>query len=132
MSEDADAVAEIRNTIEELIEHGSSYNVPELEKLYHRELKVFVIDVNGDVSAFDKERNMEVFRDKRAKGARPLNRWAKFDHVEAAQGKGFVVVTRKMELRGKPEKFILAIHLIRENGRWQVAHETVFVQPLGD
>jgi hypothetical protein len=130
MSQNTEATTEVRRTIERLIEDGSNYNVEELEKLYHRRLKVFVIDENGDVSVFDKARNMELFRAKRADGAEPLSRWAKFDHVEGAKGTGFVIWTRKMELRGRPEKFILAIHLAQEDVRWQVTHETVFVQPL--
>jgi hypothetical protein len=130
MNRDPEATAEIRRVIERLIEYGSTYNVEELDKLYHPRMKVFAIEESGDVSAFDKARNMDLFRAKRAEGAEPLSRWAKFNYVEAANDAGFVIVTRKMALRDRPEKFVLAIHLVHEDGRWQVTHETVFVQPF--
>lgn len=125
-----DAAAEVRRTIERLIDHGSAYDIEQLERIYHEGLKVFMIDENGDVSMSGKAENMEMFRAKRAAAAAPLDRWAKFGHVEANGETGFVIVTRMMELRGSPEKFILAIRLVREDERWQVTHETVFVRSL--
>jgi hypothetical protein len=130
MNREPEATAEIRRVIERLIEYGSTYNVEELDRLYYPGMKVFAIEEGGEVSVFDKARNMELFRVKRAEGAEPLSRWAKFNYVEAAEDAGFVIVTRKMALRGRPEKFVLAIHLVHEDNRWQVTHETVFVQPL--
>lgn len=129
MTSNENPASQIRKTIERLIESGSTYNIEALDRLYHRDLKIFIIDENSDPQMLDKERNMGLFQQRHDAGADPLNQWAEFQHVEAKGEAGFVIVTRKMELRGHPETYVLAIHLVREDERWQVIHETIFVRP---
>ena len=130
MEYDAERAAEVRRTIERLIENGSTYNLEYLDRLYHERLQVFFIEDSDAVTLVDKPSNMSVFRSKRDAGAEPLSRWARFNHVQAVGNNGFVIVTRRMNLRGRgEEEFVLAIHLVFEDSRWQVTHETVFVRP---
>ncbi len=129
MTSNGNPATQVREAIEHLIESGSTYNLEELERLYHRDLKIFIVDEDGNAQVLDRARNMEMFQQRRDAGLDPLNRWAEFRHIEAKDEAGFVIVTRKMELRGRPETFVLAIHLVREDERWQVVQETIFVRP---
>jgi hypothetical protein len=120
----------IRQTVERLIEHGSQYNVEELDRIYHEQLTVVKIDENGAVNATDKAENMAFFREKRDSGVEPLSTAAEFNYIDGDDTEGHVIVTRAMQLHERPEKLIISIHLVREDSRWQVIHETAFVQPM--
>lgn len=129
MSDTQDTTKDVRKTIENLIENGSTYNIDKLDRIYHDRLDIMMIDERGEVSRMDKAQNMEVFRLKREQQAEPLSRWAEFNYVQGSGNQGRVVVTRKMQLRGQPEQFVLVIDLVREDSRWQVIREIVFVKP---
>lgn len=120
----------VRETVERLIEHGSHFHVEQLDDIYHEELTIVKIDENGTVTAIDRAENMALFRDKRDSGAEPLSTAAEFNYVDADATEGHVLVTRKMQLRDRPEKSIFSIHLVREDDRWQVIREIAFVQPI--
>ena len=129
--ENTNAIA-VRETIERLIEHGSHFHVDDLERIYHKDLKVIMIDERGDVTVADRAENMALFRSKRDSGVDPLSTWAEFNYVEAGETTGHVLVTRKMKLGDRPEKLVLSIDLVRENDRWQVIREVVFVRPVDE
>lgn len=128
MHDDANTRA-VREAIEALIEHGSHFHVDELERIYHRDLEVFLIDENGEVAVTSRGQNMAYFRSRHDSGAPPLSRWARFEHMAADERTGHVLVTRRMQLRERPERLVLSIDLVREDGRWQVIREVVFAQP---
>lgn len=126
---DDDSTRAVQETIEALIEHGSHFHVDELERIYHRDLEVFMIDENGEVAVTSRDENMAYFRSRHDSGAPPLSRWARFEHVAADGRTGHVLVTRRMQLRERPERLVLRIDLVREDGRWQVIREVVFARP---
>ncbi|WP_231189561.1 nuclear transport factor 2 family protein [Haladaptatus sp. DYF46] len=121
---------EVRQTIERLIENGSQYNVDELDRIYHDDLTIVKIDEVGEVTAIDKAENMALFREKRDSGAEPLSTEAEFNYASGGSDTGHVIVTRKMQLQSRLEKSVFSIHLVQEDGRWQVIQETAFVQPI--
>lgn len=121
---------EVRQTVERLIENGSQFNVKELDRIYHDDLTIVKIDETGAVTAIDKAENMALFREKRDSGAEPLSTESEFNYVSGGSDNGHVIVTRTMQLQSRLEKSIFSIHLIQEDGRWQVIQETAFVQPI--
>lgn len=122
--------ADIKQTVEHLIENGSHFNVEELDRIYHEQLTIVIIDETGTVTAMDKEENMALFREKRDSGAEPLSKAAEFNYVNGDADEGHVIVTRKIQLQERREKSIFSIHLVREDEQWQVIRETAFVQPI--
>lgn len=119
----------VRATIEALVEHGSRYHVDELERIYHRDLEVVMIDEDGEVAVTSRDENMAYFRSRHDDGASPLSRWTRFNHIAAGDRTGHVLVTRRMQFRDRPERLLLSIDLVREDGRWQVIREVVFIRP---
>lgn len=124
------AETEVKQKIQELIQHGSNYNVDTLDNVYHDEFKIIMIDETGDVSTMNKKETLDLFRSMRDSNADPLSTEAEFNYLEASETTGQVLVTRKMQLRHRPEKLVFSIQLIHEEGKWQVIRETAFVQPI--
>ena len=120
----------IKQTIQELIEAGTSFNTTQLERIYHDTLEVIMIDENSQVMLANKTTFKQLFQDKKAKGDAPLNTWAEFNLIQGDANKGHVLVTRKVNLTGTENKLILSIDLVYENERWQVTREVIFSKPL--
>lgn len=130
MTNSQQAETEVKQKIQELIQHGSNYNVDILDNVYHDEFKIIMIDEAGDVSTMNKKETLDLFRSMRDSNADPLSTEAKFNYLEASETTGQVLVTRKMQIRHRPEKLVFSIQLIHEEGKWQVIRETAFVQPI--
>lgn len=130
MTINQNAKKEVKQKIQELIENGSNYNVDTLNKIYHDEFKIIMIDETGDVSTMNKKETLDLFRSMRDKNTDPLSTEAEFNYVEATRATGQVLVTRRMQLRHRPEKLVFSIQLIHEEGKWQVIRETAFIQPI--
>lgn len=130
MTTNQKAETEVKQKIQELIENGSNYNVATLNKVYHNEFKIIMIDETGDVSTMNKKETLDMFRSMRDSNADPLSTEAEFNFIEVSGTSGQVLVTRKMQIRHRPEKSVFSIQLIHEDGKWQVIRETAFVQPI--
>lgn len=120
---------EVKRTVENLIEHGTSYNVEKLKDIYDDSLKIVKIDERGNVEVSTKEETLNFFATKRAGGDKPLSKETLYNYVEANANTGHVIVTRHMKMKDRPEKSIFSLHLEKKNGRWVIVRETAFVQP---
>lgn len=120
----------IKNTIQALIEAGTSFDTDQLELIYHKDLQVIMIDEAGNKMIADKAAFKELFDTKRKNGEAPLNTWAEFNHVEGDEEKGHVIVSRKVQLTEEERKLVLSIDLVWEDDRWQVIREVIFSSPL--
>lgn len=120
---------EVKKTVENLIENGTSYNVEKLKDIYDDSLKIVKIDERGNVEVITKQETLDFFAAKRAAGDEPLSKETLWNYVEANENKGHVIVTRRMQIKDRPEKSVFSLHLERKNGRWVVVRETAFVQP---
>ncbi len=121
---------EVRAVVENLIFNGCHYHLDELDRIYHADLMIVIVDSDGKTVTFDRQKNMEFFAHRRASGADPLDMSSEFNHVWVLGNEANVIVTRRMALRGRPEKIVYSIHLRFEDGRWQVWYETAFATPL--
>lgn len=119
----------LKKTIQNLIKAGTTFDLEQLELIYHNNLQVIMIDKNGQKMISDKEMFKNLFKTKLKNGDAPLNTWAEFNHVELDVNKGHIIVTRKVNLTGQEQKIILSIDLIWEDNRWQVTREVIFAQP---
>ncbi len=115
----------LKKTVENLIKAGTTFDVEQLELIYHRELKVIMMDNKGQIMISNKETFKNLFQVKKENGDSPLNDWAEFHHIETNENNGHVIVTRKVNLTGIEQKIILSIDLIWEENRWQVIREVI-------
>ena len=120
---------EVKKTVENLIENGTSYNVEKLKDIYDDSLKIVKIDERGNVEVITKQETLDFFASKRAAGDEPLSKETLWNYVEANENTGHVIVTRRMQIKDRPEKSVFSLHLERKNDRWVVVRETAFVQP---
>lgn len=122
--------SELKKTIEDLIKAGTTFDVEQLELIYHKELQVIMIDVGGQKMISNKESFKELFSMKRKNGEPPLNTWAEFYHIQVNDNSGHVIVNRKVNLTGEEQNLTLSIDLVWEADRWQVIREVIVAQPI--
>lgn len=116
----------LKQTIENLIKAGTTFDIDELEFIYHKDLQFLMIDQNGQKMISDKETFKNLFQSKKENEDPPLNTWAKFVHVKANGNKGHIIVKQKVNLTGQEQTIMLSIDLILEEERWQVVREVIF------
>lgn len=119
----------VRQAINELIEAGTTFDVQTLDRIYHADLTVLMIDQSGNVNKANKAEFKGLFEAKKAASEPPLNTWAKFNNVEVAGNSAHVLITRKVKLGETDQKLVLSIDLVFQDGRWQVRREVIFARP---
>ena len=129
MTAQAKRITEVKQTIESLINAGSTYKIDELDKIYHEDLHVVMVDEDDHVSIAKKEDFKNIFKAKLDAGAEPMNTWSKIHHIEADDQKAHVLVCRENDLNGHNLLLFLSIDLVFEDHRWQVIREVIFLRP---
>lgn len=122
-------VEQVRSTIKQLIEAGTSGDLGALDYIYHDRMKTYMIDTDGNLLQSDKSGFMSMLKEMIEHHNGSSNKWAKFEVVEADGDNGHVLITRKVNLGGLHRILILSIDLIRENNHWQVIREVIFSRP---
>lgn len=118
--------AALKQTVMNVIEYGSVYNVEKLDELYADTMQIIRVGRDGKTNIIGKTDVLNFFSAKRAKKDAPLSKEAHFNHVEANNDHGHVIVTRVMKLFGDvPEKSVYSLCLTKLNGHWRVVKETV-------
>lgn len=123
------SVDAIRSTMNALIQAGTSFDVDALDRLYHSDLKILMIDLEGNLNQADKPGFMTMFKGMKDAGAAPMNTWAQFNEISADGDEGHVLITRKNNLGGGDSILVLSIDLTLEDDRWQIRREVIFVRP---
>ena len=118
----------VLDAIHELIAAGTSFDVDQLERLYHDSLTVLMVAPDGQVSESSKADFKSLFQAKRDAGDPPLNTAARFLHSQANDDTAHVIVERSVALGPVEQDITLSIDLIFEDGRWQVTREVIFVK----
>lgn len=118
----------IRTTIDSLIETATTFDIEKLDRIYHDNLHIIMIDASGQTMISNKQTFKDLFQSKLDNGDAPLNTWAEFNHIECNQNNGHAVLKRKVNLTGIEQKIALSIDLIWEDNRWQVTREVIFTE----
>lgn len=118
----------IKKAIDNLIKVATTFDVEQLELIYHDNLQVIMISPEGQKVISDKEAFKNLFQSKKDNGDVPLSTWAEFYHIEMNEKHGHVILTRKVNLTGQEQQIMLSIDLIWEKERWQVTREVIFTK----
>jgi hypothetical protein len=120
----------VKDSLDELIIAGTTFNIDALEKIYHEDLQVTMIDSDGNVSNADKFAFKSLFEAKKREGSAPLNTWSKLHKIDASDNDAYVLISRKVSLADQEQDLTLSIDLVKVEKQWQVIREVIFVQPL--
>lgn len=119
----------LKQSIESLIEAGTTFNTGKLELIYHEHLQVFMVDDKGKSTVLDKNMVKHMFQSKKENGDAPLNDWFEISDIGINGDLGHAIVIRKVNLTGVEQKFVFSIDFRWEEDRWQVTREVAVVQP---
>lgn len=119
----------VRKTIEDLIQTATTYDVDTLDRLYHKDLEVTMVDTSHNVSVAGKEDFKALFKSKGDAGDPPMNTWAKYHKVTVNGENAQVLLSRKNDLNGQNMDLFLSIDLLYEASRWQIRREAIFLRP---
>lgn len=115
----------VKQTVLDVIKHGSVYDVDSLDKLYSDNMHIVRVTSDGRTNVLGKRDVLNFFQSMRSAGAEPLCAEAQFNHIEAGKDIAHVVVTRNMKLFGKKEKSVYSLCLAKDASGWKVVKETV-------
>lgn len=119
------AEAAAKQTVMDIIKHGSTYDVESLDRIYSDNMHIIRVTSDGKTSVMGKRDILNFFQTMRSSGAEPLSTDAEFNHIEAENNMAHVVVTRNMKLFGKQEKSVYSLCLAKNVSGWKVVKETV-------
>lgn len=118
---------EIKQLIDDLIQSATTYDVDALERIYHDDMQVIMLDPQGQIMLADKAAFKGLFATKRDNNEPALNTWADFHRIEADENKGHVLISRKIKLMEEEQKTTLSIDLVNNESNWQVIREVIFI-----
>lgn len=121
--------AVVKEVIDDLIQTATNFDIKKLDKIYHDNLIVIMIDVDDNLNTANKETFKAIFKSKKEAGDPPMNTWAKYHKIEVDGDKALVLISRKNNLSGVNQILFLSIDLIFEDNRWQVIREVIFLRP---
>ena len=124
MTPNSPQAADVKAAIDGLIHSASTFDFSVLERIYHDDMKIFMMGPEGSVNQSDKAGFIKHVTDKTNETGTP-DTWSKFHLVEADERNGHVVISRKVNLTGEMQIVTLSIDLIFEDGRWQITREVI-------
>ena len=124
--------ADVRQAIDDLIQTATTYDVETLDRIYHDELEVIMIDTEDNLNLANKEGFKGLFRTKGEAGDPPMNTWAKYHKIDVKNDKAHVLLSRKNDLSGTNMILLLSIDLVHKDDHWQVIREVIFLRPETD
>jgi ketosteroid isomerase-like protein len=121
--------AEVKKTIDDLIQTATNYDIDALDRIYHKDLEVTMVSADFDVNIANKDDFKAIFSAKLKAGEPPMNTWAKYHRVSVEGKTARVLLSRKNNLNGQDMELFLTIDLLHEDGYWQVHREVIFLRP---
>ena len=121
--------AEVKKAIDELIQTATTYDIETLDRIYHDDMTVVMVDTDDNVNIADKAAFKDIFKSKKEAGDPPMDTWAKYHRIDVNGDKARVLLSRKNNLSGTNMILFLSIDLMFEDNRWQVLREVIFLRP---
>lgn len=122
-------IEQIRATIDALIQAGTTLDLKGLDRIYHRSMKIHMIDTDNNLTQANKPESIAMLKDMLERDNGTTNTWAEYNSVEADGDTGHVLITRKVSFGGADRVLVLSIDLVFEDARWQVIREVIFARP---
>lgn len=124
MTPDTQQAAQVKASIDGLIQAVSNREFDVLDRIYHDDMKIFMVSADGQVNQSDKAGFISHVVEKTEAADAPQT-WAKYHLVEADERNGHVVISRKVNLSGEMKVVTLSIDLVHQDDRWQITREVI-------
>ena len=115
--------------LQDLMKYGVTANLEELDRIYHEDLVVMDLSIEGRFISLKKQKVLgmlkEVFKDETPED----NMWSKIHSLTVSGDRGHVLISRKIPLGGPKMHIELSIDFVFEDDRWQVMREVNFSRP---
>ncbi len=119
----------IKQVIDDLIQTATNYDTDVLERIYHDDLEVLMVDHEDNVNRANKAGFIDLFNGKKAAGDPPMNTWVKYHAIDVNDDNAHVLLSRKNDLSGTEMLLTLSIDLVQSGDRWQIRREVISLRP---
>ncbi|WP_310622041.1 hypothetical protein [Flexibacterium corallicola] len=121
---------EVKAAVDDLVSAGIAADVPALQKMYHDEISVHMLDCEGHVELLDKAAFIASFVHMAETNPKGANDWIRYESISRHGKNAHVIFNRKIMRDGEKWFLTLSIDLIYEQERWQVIREVIFNRPI--
>lgn len=119
----------LHDKVQDLMKYGTSANMKELDKIYHDDIVVMDLGVDGRLVTLEKEGFMALIQESFKDKVPEDHMWAKIHSLTVNGNRGHVLISRRIPVGGPKMQIDLSIDFIFEDGRWQVTREVNFSRP---
>ncbi|MBU2981038.1 hypothetical protein KO498_04345 [Lentibacter algarum] len=125
MTTDHPQAVAVKATLDALINGVSGHGLEVLDKTYHRDMQIYMMQGSETLVRNDKPGFMAYIATVMGDAAGEHNVWARYHLVEANDEEAHILISRKNTLTGKEEIITLSIDFVFEDGRWQIIREVI-------
>ncbi|KUP90804.1 nuclear transport factor 2 family protein [Tritonibacter horizontis] len=115
--------------VQDLMKYGTSANMEELDKIYHKDIIVMDLNIDGRLVSLKKQGFMEMLKEAFKDKIPEDHMWSKIHSATVNDDRGHVLISRKIPVGGPKMHIELSIDFVFEDGRWQVTREVNFSRP---
>ena len=101
----------------------------ELEKIYHDDIVVMDLSIDGRLVTLEKQRFMAMIQESFKDKVPEDHMWSKIHSLTVNGDRGHVLISRKIPVGGPKMLIDLSIDFVFEDERWQVTREVNFSRP---
>ena len=119
----------LHSKVQELMKYGTRANMEELEKIYHDDIVVMDLSIDGRLVTLEKQRFMAMIQESFKDKVPEDHMWSKIHSLTVNGDRGHVLISRKIPVGGPKMLIDLSIDFVFEDERWQVTREVNFSRP---
>lgn len=119
---------ELIELTKDLIYHATHFDVPYVKEIYADKFLIANVDKEGGVQTMNKEQLVAFVQGNKNSNIAPLSTKTEFHYAVCDENMGMVVITRELELDGKPSRKFLTVIWENLSGKWQVIKESSIVR----
>jgi len=119
---------ELIELTKDLIYHATHFDVPYVKEVYADKFLIVNVDKEGAVETMNKEQLVGFVEGNKHANIAPLSTRTEYHYAVCDGNMGMVVITRELELNGKPSRKFLTVIWEYLSGKWQVVKESSIVR----
>lgn len=131
MTTDHPNAAAVKAALDNLISGVSDHSFEVLDRVYHQNMRTYLLADGGVLMQNDKLGFMEHVKNAMSQMGDP-NPWADYHLVEADDTHGHILISRKNNVTNRKQLVTLSIDFVLEGGRWQITREVIMTRNAVD